>query len=131
MIGWEIDQYRLVICLTNVIGWKLNQLGLVNLTNIILVLYFTYIAIKIHWRNLFGRHLKPLNPFTRRTLVMRTKKNPLEELVWSSSQTLNRFTTQEDIGDANQQFEITFVLTSSSSRFLWAASDTMLCFQDI
>ena len=25
----------MVICLTNVIGYKLNQLGLVNLTNII------------------------------------------------------------------------------------------------
>ena len=33
---------------------------------------------------------------------------------------------QEDIGDANQKIEIKFVLTSSSSRFLWAASDTML-----
>ena len=27
------DQYRLVICLTNVIGWKLNQLGLVSVSN--------------------------------------------------------------------------------------------------
>ena len=38
---------------------------------------------------------------------------------------------QEGIGDANQQFVIKFVLTSSSSRLLWAASDAMLCFQYI
>ena len=30
-----IYQYRFVICLTNVIGWKLNQLGLVNVTDIL------------------------------------------------------------------------------------------------
>ena len=34
---------------------------------------------------------------------------------------------RENIGEANQQFQIKFVLTSSSSRFLRAASDTMLC----
>ena len=33
---------------------------------------------------------------------------------------------QEDIGDANEQFQIIFALTSSSSRFLRAASNTML-----
>ena len=33
-----------------------------------------------------------------------------------------------DIGEAKQQFQIKFVLTSSSSRFLRAVSDTMLCY---
>ena len=104
----------MVICLTNVIGWKINQL--VNLTNILVdmyVLYFAYISSKIHWRKLFGRHINPqlfyqlyvddanqqksvggsclvaiptLSCFTSCTLTMRTNKNPLEEIVWSPYQ---------------------------------------------
>ena len=35
----------MVICLTNVIGWKLNQFGFVNLTNILVDMCLTYILL--------------------------------------------------------------------------------------
>ena len=56
---------------------------------------------------------------------MRTNKTPLEELVLVDIPNPQPF-YQEGNGDANQKIEIMFVLTSSSSRFLWAASDIML-----
>ena len=36
----------MAICLTNVIGWKLNQFGMVNLTNILVDMCLTKILVK-------------------------------------------------------------------------------------
>ena len=51
-LNWSISQpitvvkYILVICLTTVIGWKLNQFGMVNLTNILVDMCLTNILVK-------------------------------------------------------------------------------------
>ena len=54
----QIEQCRLAICLTNVIGWKRSQLGLLILTNILVRHISTNILVKL--TNLYWLFVWPM-----------------------------------------------------------------------
>ena len=95
------------------IGWKINQLGLVNLTNILVdmsVLYFAYISSKIHWRKLFDRHINP-QLFYQLYVDDANQQKSVGGSCLVVIQSPQPF-YQEDIGDTNQHVAITVKLVT-------------------
>ena len=97
------------------IGCKINKLGLVNLTNILVdmyVLYFAYISSKIHWRKLFGRHINP------QLFYQLYVDEPTTKSVGGSCLVVIQSPQpfyQEDIGDTNQHVAITINLATNGT----------------